>query len=615
MRRTSTGCRAATDQKPSLRWLRTSCALAFVSQFVVLEFWVRDTDFYVREPRYLGALLASLALMSVVLRSALARQQWSRIAVATLTSSVLVIQLAYFRYYHGPVDAQAVLAARHAWADVAPVVKRGGIEIGLCFLAVLALEYCLLRHGTSESSRQGNGVRSCVVALGLLVAGNVRGMTSEFRAGSAVLALCTTRAPRLLNGRLPLSEIESTRSKLPNVLFVITESVRASDACQSRGCATSPELDGLLPRRVSFDNARALSSYTAVALSALATGQLQLGPRLALSHAPDVFDLAHAARASGSQYTLAYWSSQLAGVFERGPIEQVADEVVTAETLMQRKASDIEDSVAALLDRRIAEHCEQRLARLPAPRFIVLHLSGTHAPYAFDDAQAPLKPWQRHVTWSGLTGLHRAYLNAIIEQDRSIGRCVASFLAHTGDQPWLVVYTSDHGEAFGEHSAIHHGQNLYDEQIRVPLLMSEGNGALTAEQARELERNRSRQVTHLDLVPTLLDVLGLRHHIALRAWAEKLPGRSLLSPLAMLDPTPITNCTELFPCPINTWGVLAERHKLTAQSWDGQWRCMALTGSESEVDLAACSELRRVACRQFRSMPNSRPDPFCAQLR
>jgi len=286
-----------------------------------------------------------------------------------------------------------------------------------------------------------------------------------------------------------------------------------------------------------------------------------------LTTAPDLFDLAHAVRAAGARYSLVYWSSQLATVFERGPITQVANAVVTAETLLHGPAADIEDSLAALLDRRLADQCQRRLSQLQAPRFVVLHLSGTHAPYAFDDAQAPLRPWQRHVTWSGLDALHRAYLNSILEQDHSIARCIRSFLESTQNHPWMVAYTSDHGEAFGEHSAIHHGQNLYDEQLRVPLTIAHGGGALTAQQAENLRRNAQASVTHLDLLPTLLDVLGLEHHIALQTWAKRLPGRSLLRPLSPLGLIPISNCTELFPCPINTWGILGEHDKLTAQDF------------------------------------------------
>ena len=586
------------------------CQTLFACQFVVIDLNIRGLETYFRQPRMIGGLLASWALMSLVGRLGSSRPVWLKWFAATVTGGLMLAVLAYYRYYHSPLDAQAVVAARHAWTDVYPVLRRGAPELCVAGVVFVGLEFALLSR--TKASKISLTALMAAVVLGTLLTGSLRASTTEFRSLEAAWMLCTTRDHRSVDARLPLPEFESTRSVLPNLLFVISESLRASDACQSRGCPTGPELDRLLPDRVTFDRARSLSSYTAIALSALATGQLQLTSRRELEKAPDFFDLAHAVRASGSRYSLVYWSSQLASVFERGPITQVADEVVTAETLLRGPASDIEDAVAALLDRQVADRCERHLQQLRSPRFVILHLSGTHAPYAFDDVSAPYKPWKRQVTWSGLPELHRAYLNSIVEQDRSVGRCLEAFLRAVQNQPWVVIYTSDHGEAFGEHSAIHHGQNLHDEQLRVPFVLAHGRGALTANQAEALRHNASSPVTHLDVLPTLIDILGLSYHVALQGWSAKLPGRDLLAPLQSLGYLPITNCTELFPCPINTWGMLGEQTKLVAQAWDGQWRCLSLTGTEREVDLGACGSLRKAACGYFQRMPNLRPDPACS---
>ncbi len=585
------------------------CWLLFACQFVLIDLWVRGLGTYGRQPKLLAGLAASWALLTLIVRLAAAQRPWVKGFAAIIAGGLMLAVLAYFRYYHAPLDAQAVLAARHAWSDVYPVLWRGAPELCVAGLGLMGVEFALLCHArASKLSRSGLVV---AVIVGSLITGSLAASTSEFRSLEALWILCTTRDHKPVDQRLPLPEFESTRGVLPNVLFIISESLRASDACQNRGCPTGPELDRLLPNRVTFEQARSLSSYTAIALSALATGQLQVTARRELAKAPDFFDLAHAVRAGASRYSLVYWSSQLASVFERGPITQVTDQVVTAETLLHGPAADIEDAVAALLDRNLADHCEQNLPQLASPRFVILHLSGTHAPYAFDDESAPYKPWRRQVTWSGLADLHRAYLNSIVEQDRNVGRCLGSFLKLVQNQPWVVIYTSDHGEAFGEHSAIHHGQNLYDEQLRVPFILAHGGGALTPNQAATLELNARSPVTHLDLLPTLLDVWGLNYHVALRGWSSKLAGRDLLLPIGELGQLPITNCTELFPCPINTWGVLGERTKLMAQTWDGQWRCLSLSGSEREVDLSACSPLRTAACRHFKQLPNLRIDPEC----
>jgi len=70
----------------------------------------------------------------------------------------------------------------------------------------------------------------------------------------------------------------------------------------------------------------------------------------------------------------------------------------------------------------------------------------------------------------------------------------------------LIVFTSDHGEALGEHDWWGHNENLYDELLHVPLIVKLPAGH---PRAAALEEQRDAVVRHLDLVPTALEVLGL----------------------------------------------------------------------------------------------------------
>jgi arylsulfatase A-like enzyme len=66
----------------------------------------------------------------------------------------------------------------------------------------------------------------------------------------------------------------------------------------------------------------------------------------------------------------------------------------------------------------------------------------------------------------------------------------------------LLIVTSDHGEEFDEHGGWLHGQTLYDEAIRVPLVIkfpgSEHHGRRVDARARII-----------DILPTVLDVLDI----------------------------------------------------------------------------------------------------------
>ena len=70
----------------------------------------------------------------------------------------------------------------------------------------------------------------------------------------------------------------------------------------------------------------------------------------------------------------------------------------------------------------------------------------------------------------------------------------------------LVVFTSDHGEALGDHGRVGHVEGLTDDMLRVPLIVK-----LPAGDPREadLRAAAERLVRHVDLAPTLLDLLAL----------------------------------------------------------------------------------------------------------
>jgi choline-sulfatase len=78
-------------------------------------------------------------------------------------------------------------------------------------------------------------------------------------------------------------------------------------------------------------------------------------------------------------------------------------------------------------------------------------------------------------------------------------------------QPWgpdtAIVVTADHGEAFGEHSLYRHAFELYEVLVHVPLMIY-----VPGRPARTIEAARS----HVDLIPTIFDLLGAKPNPELR---------------------------------------------------------------------------------------------------
>ncbi len=581
----------------------------FCLQLALLDVALRGPGFYAGHPRAVLHLVASAAALH--LAASLRESRALRYAVAALLALSIVAQAAFFRYFHAPIDDQVALAARRAWPDVRAMILPALPMLAGLVIAVGAIEAAwLARIGPAHPGRAPRLVAAAALAIGLFLGGPAALGTTETRVAHAAVSLALTRDPPPHVGRPTLAPMPSRRARVPNVLLLLTESVRASDYCGDPGepCLLAPEVAALLPHRVALHELRAASSYTAISLSVLLTGLLQLGSRDPILEAPDLFDLLGATRAGEAHLSTHYWSAHSGTIFERTDVDRAVDSYVSADTMMGHPIDDVEDAIDHGLDRRLADECGARLPQLAPPYFVMAHFSGTHAPYFFDDAAATFTPFQRHVTWSGLDSVHRAYQNAIVEQDRSIARCLRAFLDAQRGAPWVVVLTSDHGEAFGEHKAIHHGQNLYDEQIHVPGLVASGNGALTDDEARAVAAASPEFLTHLDLVPTLLDVVGVLDRIELVGARRRMPGRSLLRPRPAPAALPLTNCSAMWACPINGWGVLAGDRKLTAQPWDAGWKCLSLPGGEHEVPLEACADLVDVSRSAFPTRPNNDPN-------
>lgn len=66
----------------------------------------------------------------------------------------------------------------------------------------------------------------------------------------------------------------------------------------------------------------------------------------------------------------------------------------------------------------------------------------------------------------------------------------------------LLIITSDHGEAFGEHGYLGHREGLYDEHVHIPLVMHFPGGQTPVGRVRALSET-------VDILPTVLDLFAL----------------------------------------------------------------------------------------------------------
>jgi arylsulfatase A-like enzyme len=120
-------------------------------------------------------------------------------------------------------------------------------------------------------------------------------------------------------------------------------------------------------------------------------------------------------------------------------------------------------------------------------------------------ARCELKLWANDVPPDDETR-RRRYALDVGYVDRHVGGLLDELERLGLYQDSLIVFTSDHGEALGEHKLFGHVEGLTDDQIHVPLIVK-----LPRQDPRREALVRASQglVSHVDVVPTLLEIIGL----------------------------------------------------------------------------------------------------------
>lgn len=189
-------------------------------------------------------------------------------------------------------------------------------------------------------------------------------------------------------------------------------------------------------------------------------------------------------------------------------------------------AKSIADSNKDIAAPRIVPRVIERLKKAAGKgeRFVLwTHLFEPHSSYM----SHPEFP----TTLSGVQGLEEKYDYEIAFVDLWIGKILKTLDETKLATNTAVVVFGDHGEAWGEHKVYFHGQNLTEEQLRVPLLIAiPGRKPVVSDDEAGL----------IDVGPTLLDLLGLSPPATMH-------GRSLLPAVdgTPLPPRPIFS--ELLP--------------------------------------------------------------------
>jgi len=277
-----------------------------------------------------------------------------------------------------------------------------------------------------------------------------------------------------------------------NVLFVTLDAVRA-DHTSLHGYhkPTTPTLKELGERSLVFESAWSASNFTALSMMSLFSG---LYPTSYLDRETII---------GRDKLTLP------AQLHDAGYITEAIVDLHPALPHLYEGFLELDDTLgiratAAIRNRssgstayelsRLARQALKRLTAQEKPWFLWVHYSEPHAEYL---------PHPGYEFGDDLEGL---YDGEIAYADQAL-RLLLNRLRDGGHADnTIVVVTSDHGEAFGEHGFFTHGQSLFVEELHVPLVihLPPGSGA------DNFAKRISDPVDLTDVAPTLLDALGVK---------------------------------------------------------------------------------------------------------
>ncbi|MHA1568229.1 MAG: sulfatase [Alphaproteobacteria bacterium] len=411
------------------------------------------------------------------------------------------------------------------------------------------------------------------------------------------------------------------RAKKPHIILVIIDTLRA-DHVTSYGYErpTTPHFEDLAHQAILFENTQAPASWTVPSMNSLFTGVY-----------PWSHGVVYAETQAGSVQTQQKLSDRFVTLAETLQARGYETYGISANYHMHEQYGAAQGfdfyktfsfSDREPVDRQFRFWLPQieRAVKRKKPYFLYIHYFDPHHPYkkvgAFTDRinrDIDLEEARKYAI-EGFAELAQQrfffenpdkmqllvdlYDGEIAATDDSLGRLLKELPEFENA---VIVVTSDHGEAFGEHENMIHGRDLYVETVRVPLIIR-----LPHDQHAELRIKD--HVSLVDLYPTLAALAGakipeyLEGYDLAPLWSGKsLPERNLF--------TMTRRVVEL------TWyGIIGPRYKLVFLDSRNQYELYDMLEDPTEQrnifqqnpDIAA--KLRKLLAEARRETPLYNPD-------
>jgi arylsulfatase A-like enzyme len=365
----------------------------------------------------------------------------------------------WFHLTLGVTTVVSLLLGVRLWARVGrrwPVALLAVVTVAACVASTLELRRSqVLRYAAYE--------RTALAALAL------RAVPATLQ--PSTLAAAERRAAE--GDRPPLPE--GPRRPQGDVLVITIDALRA-DHVGAYGYArhTTPNLDALAATGTRFARAYAQAPHTSFSVASMLTGK----------YFPTMARLAPGERHDPIAAVLRNYGWKTAAFYPPAVFFVDTQKLKTfAETNFDFEYVKFEYIDA---QRRVDQILAYYDAIKPPRSFVWVHFFEPHEPY------------EAHAGFPFGAGDIDRYDSEIAYTDHAVGRLITEVRARRPGT--IIIVAADHGEEFDEHGGRYHGSSLYDEQLRIPLIIS-----IPGVRPHVVDG----QVELIDLTPTVLNLLDI----------------------------------------------------------------------------------------------------------
>ncbi|MBI1317445.1 MAG: sulfatase-like hydrolase/transferase [Candidatus Hydrogenedens sp.] len=550
---------------PSLRSFRgllpgaVSHAAAYGLLFVLLEwtkaarasqwagFSVQDTGAACIATLIYAAIIALLALILAVPLSRIAKipERWRLMGTTAASAIGVWCVLSVHRETYPTADDALVLAAVLAVAGVQAL--GGALAAAGAMLCAIGALWAATHYFLFDASRElwasavpAGWCALCAVVLLLL---------SRFRRPTAtgIAGLLLSLLPLAAYGMAVWQPWRGHEDPRPNLVFVISDTLRADHLKCYGGSVPTPRLDAFAKEGTRFENAYSLAPWTMPSMAGLFASDyppgltpdgganLWLGQTwnyVQGEHPPTIAEVMRGEGYATGAFVanaLVWAMPNVMDGFEQGafshPIMLVPPGWTASLPFLHavleawfpgahwRRPRDTTQAMNRYAEAWLRRHAHE-------PFLLYVHYIDPHAPY---DPPAQYRtrtgPWPFFYPYPGAEAYgqqafdseyhvdeaNRSYVASLYEGEVRYVDDFAGRLLDTLDGLGLkdttyVCFTSDHGEELWEHGGYGHAHTVYNELMRVPLIFRGPDIA-----ARAIDTS----VSAIDVMPTLFDLLGL----------------------------------------------------------------------------------------------------------